>query len=60
MSIHPERPEHQERPVEVEGVPDEEGISEADAAERVGLDPDEQPNRTDDSADRRDRPADQS
>lgn len=34
-------------PVQPEGVPAEEGISEADVAERVDLDPDEQPNRTD-------------
>ena len=30
-----------------EGVPPEEGVSEADVADRVDLDPEEQPNRTD-------------
>lgn len=34
-------------PVQPEGVPAEEGISEADVADRVDLDPEEQPNRTD-------------
>ena len=34
-------------PVELEGVPDEEAVSEADAAERVRLSPEEQPNATD-------------
>ena len=35
------------RPVEIEGVPEEEGVSTADAAERVDEDPDEQRNRED-------------
>jgi len=36
-----------ERPVEIEGVPAGEEVSEADAAERVDEDPDEQENRVD-------------
>jgi hypothetical protein len=36
-----------ERPVEVEGVPEGEGISRGDAAGRVDEEPDEQPNRRD-------------
>jgi hypothetical protein len=40
--------EHErERPVEVEGVPEGEEISEGDAAERIDEDPDEQANRQD-------------
>jgi hypothetical protein len=35
------------QPVELEGVPGEEDISEADAAHRVHLTPEEQPNATD-------------
>ncbi len=35
------------RPIETEGVPAEEGISEADVADRVDLDPEDQPNRVD-------------
>lgn len=38
-----DRPE----PVRAEGVPEEEGMTDADVEERVDLDPDEQPNRTD-------------
>ena len=34
-------------PVQPEGVPAEEGVSEADVADRVDLDPADQPNRTD-------------
>ena len=34
-------------PVQPEGVPDAEGVSTADVADRVDLDPEEQPNRTD-------------
>jgi hypothetical protein len=34
-------------PMEVEGAPDEEGISQANVAERVDLDPEEQLNRPD-------------
>jgi hypothetical protein len=34
-------------PLQPEGVPAEEGVSTADVADRVGLDPGEQPNRTD-------------
>ena len=37
----------EERPVEVEGAPAEEGVSQADAAERVDLDPEQQVNYTD-------------
>jgi hypothetical protein len=36
-----------ERPLSIDDVPGEEGISTADAADRVDLDPEEQPNRTD-------------
>lgn len=36
-----------ERPVEVEGVPETEGVEPADAADRVDMDPAEQPNYTD-------------
>lgn len=43
MTVTPEPPE--DRPVELEGVPDEEGISAADAAERVERDPEDQDNR---------------
>ena len=34
-------------PIEPEGVPAEEGVSQADVADRVDLDPEDQPNRTD-------------
>ena len=34
-------------PVQPQGVPAEEGVSEADVADRVDLDPEDQPNRTD-------------
>jgi hypothetical protein len=34
-------------PVRPQGVPAEEGVSEADVADRVDLDPEDQPNRTD-------------
>lgn len=36
-----------ERPVEIEDVPSGEEVSEADAAERVDEDPDDQENRVD-------------
>jgi hypothetical protein len=36
-----------ERPVELPDVPEGEEISDADAAERVDVDPEEQENRTD-------------
>jgi hypothetical protein len=36
-----------ERPVELEDVPREEGISTEDAQERADIDPEDQPNRTD-------------
>jgi hypothetical protein len=36
-----------ERPVEIEGVPEGEEVSVADAAERLDEDPDEQENRRD-------------
>jgi hypothetical protein len=39
------RPVEERRPVEADGVPDEEGISQADVADRVDQDPDEQLNR---------------
>jgi hypothetical protein len=35
------------RPIQAEGVPAEEDISEADVADRVDLDPEDQPNRVD-------------
>jgi hypothetical protein len=37
----------EERPVEVEGVPEGEEIAEGDAAERIDEDPEEQENRRD-------------
>ena len=37
-----------ERPIELEGVPSEEGVDPADVAERLDEDPEEQPNFTDD------------
>jgi hypothetical protein len=36
-----------ERPVEIDGVPEGEEVSEADAAERVDEDPEDQENRVD-------------
>ena len=36
-----------DEPVQVEGVPATEGISNADAAERLDVDPEQQANRTD-------------
>lgn len=36
-----------ERPLSIDGVPAEEDVSTADVADRVDLDPEEQPNRTD-------------
>lgn len=47
MTVTPEPPEPSDRPVDVEAVPDEEGVSQADAAERVELDPEEQKNAGD-------------
>ena len=43
MVFHPD----DERPIEVEGVPPEEGVDEADAVERLDLDPEEQENLPD-------------
>lgn len=40
-------PEPDDRPLDLEGVPAEEGISEADAAERLDQDPETQQNRED-------------
>ncbi len=37
----------EDRPVEIQGVPAQEGIEEADAVERLDEDPDEQVNFTD-------------
>lgn len=37
----------EERPIELDGVPEEEGISQADATERLDEDPDEQVNKPD-------------
>jgi hypothetical protein len=45
MTIHPEPPDEQERPVEVDGAPAEEDISEADVAERADKDPDDYDNQ---------------
>jgi hypothetical protein len=45
MTIHPEPPDEQQRPVEVDGVPAEEQISEADVADRVDDDPEEADNQ---------------
>ncbi|MBB3044159.1 hypothetical protein [Nocardioides soli] len=42
---HTKQPVEEHRPVDAPGVPDEEDLSRADVAERVDLDPDEQPNR---------------
>jgi hypothetical protein len=36
-----------ERPMSIDGAPAEEDVSMADAADRVDLDPEDQPNRTD-------------
>jgi hypothetical protein len=36
-----------ERPVELKDVPEEEGVSQADAAERLDEDPEDQQNRQD-------------
>ena len=43
MTVTPEPPE--DRPIDLAGVPAEEGISEADAADRLEKDPDEQENQ---------------
>ena len=43
MTITPEPPE--DRPIDLEGVPAEEGISAADVSERLDKDPDEQDNQ---------------
>jgi hypothetical protein len=40
-------PRDEERPVDLGGVPSEEGVTSADASERADLDPEEQPNRVD-------------
>jgi hypothetical protein len=37
----------EERPIELQGVPEEDGISVGDAAERLDKDPEEQKNYTD-------------
>jgi hypothetical protein len=47
MSIHPEPPDEQERPVEVEGAPAEEQISEADVARRTDEAPEDHDNQED-------------
>jgi hypothetical protein len=43
----PHRDHDHQRPLDLGQVPTEEGVSEADAAERVDEDPDEQENRKD-------------
>ncbi len=40
-------PHHPERPLDLSAAPAEEDVSAADVADRVDLDPEEQPNRTD-------------
>ncbi len=40
-------PHHPERPLDLSAAPSEEDVSAADVADRVDLDPDDQPNRTD-------------
>jgi hypothetical protein len=40
-------PRDEERPVDLGGVPSEEGVTSADASERAALDPEEQQNRAD-------------
>lgn len=54
---HTRQPVQEERPLDLEGVPDEEDVSTADTAERVDDEPDEQLNRPDqpdfDEAERR-------
>lgn len=54
---HTKQPVEEQRPVVAQGVPEEEDLAEADVAERVDLDPEEQPNRSDqadfDEAERR-------
>jgi len=52
MTIRPD----DELPTDLEELPDEEGISSADADRRVGLDPAEQGNRTDAPDEGRDLP----
>jgi hypothetical protein len=47
MSMSEMADHERERPVELEGVPEEEGVSAADAAERVDEEPEEQHNRQD-------------
>lgn len=42
---HTKQPVEERRPVEAPDVPDEEGLSGPDVAERIDLDPDAQPNR---------------
>jgi hypothetical protein len=51
-------PRDERRPIELPDAADEEGISSADAAERLEQDPDEQPNYTDRPLVDRTRPED--
>jgi hypothetical protein len=44
---HTKQPVEEQRPLEAQGVPDEEDLSEAEVAERVDEDPDGQLNRPD-------------
>ncbi|MFC6045120.1 hypothetical protein ACFP8W_08835 [Nocardioides hankookensis] len=44
---HTKQPVQEERPLDLEGVPDEEDVSTADSADRVDAEPDEQLNRPD-------------
>lgn len=54
---HTKQPVQEERPLDLEGVPDEEDVSVADSADRVVVEPDEQLSRPDqpdfDEAERR-------
>ncbi|WP_345523278.1 hypothetical protein [Nocardioides conyzicola] len=54
---HTHQPAQEERPIEVDGVPEEEELSVADAADRLDVEPDQQLNRPDqpdfDEAERR-------
>jgi hypothetical protein len=54
--MNPTDPQHPSRPVDPEGVPPEEGVSAADASERVDLDPEEQRNWTEEHAHGEQRP----
>lgn len=46
---HTHQPAQEQRPIDVDGAPDEEDLSTTDAADRVDLDPEEQVSRPDQS-----------